>query len=115
MELASALRSYLREYGSTDHDRQPPDQEILAKCLAIAPLSSLLSKLRELRQHDVRGANNYAWFVTTFAHRLKGIPKNVLAAAQRQHAIERRRRPQQHLDFSTRMKDEIRQKARRIV
>jgi hypothetical protein len=114
IELSSWLRSYLREFGPPDQDQRAPDQQILARCLAVAPLGSLLSELKKMQQRCVRAGSQYAWFVTVFAQRLKGIPSNVLMAAYRDRAIQQRRRPQRDLDFSTRMTDEIRQRARRI-
>jgi hypothetical protein len=114
IELSSWLRSYLREFGPPDQDQRAPDQQILARCLAVAPLGSLLSELKKMQQRCVRAGSQYAWFVTVFAQRLKGIPSNVLMAAYRDRAIQQRRRPQRDLDFSTRMTEEIRQRARRI-
>jgi hypothetical protein len=115
MELSSWLCSYMREFGPPDRDQHPPDQQILARCLAVAPLGSLLSELKKMQQRHVRAGLSHAWFVSTFAQRLKDIPSNVLRAAFRRVARRRASPPQQDLDFSTQITTETFSKIRKIV
>ena len=115
MELAAALRTYHHQFGPSNRELGPVPEVIIARCLAVAPLGSLLSELKQLRIQAVRAGSKYAWYVSVFCQRLQGIPSNVLAAGLEAIAKEARCRPQASLDFSTRITDHIRQKSRRIV
>lgn len=93
-ELSKALHQYITDYGDSHfHDTQPPDEEILARCLRVASLHSLLLQLRAWRKIDQRGMQKYAWFLTTFAHQLGGIPKKTLNAALSREKRSHRQTP----------------------
>jgi hypothetical protein len=113
-ELSDYLHFYMRELGNPVTGQMPPDEQILARCLTIAPLGSIFRILRPLQVDGVRAGNSYAWFVTVIFRAEYKLSGKVLHDAYRRVAIQERRRPQKNLDFSTRMTDEIRQKARRI-
>jgi hypothetical protein len=81
-KLRNALDQYMQQFHDPrEWDDQPPDDEILARCLRLASLGVLIADLRTLGKADKRGIQTYGWFVTTLAHRLCGIPKTVLKAA----------------------------------
>lgn len=114
MQLSSWLCSYIRQWGPPDHDRGQPPQQILARCLAVAPLGSLRSELKKMHEHRVRVGSNHAYFVSVFAQRLKGILPNVLSEGLRRFGMRRVKRPQADLDFSTQIAADAFRKVRQI-
>jgi hypothetical protein len=114
IELSAALRSHQCEFGKPRGDLGHVDEQILARCLAVAPLRELHRELKKLREHHTPAGSSYAWYPTVFCQRLKGIKSEIWAAALRHVAKQARRRPQANLDFSTRLTDEVRMGMRRI-
>ena len=114
MELLSAICTYHREYAPADRETGAVPEVIIARCLAIAPLSELLSELKNMRIRDVRAGKSYGWYPAVFCQRLKGIHPKIWAAALQHFAKLARQRPQANLDFSTQLTAELRQQLRRI-
>lgn len=114
LELSNAIRTYQREYGPKRRDLGPPDEEIIARCLAVASLSSLLSELKQMRMRAVRAGDGYIWYLYVFCQRLKGIPTKVLGAGLKACARHQHQRPQRSLDFTTQLSGDVTQRMRRI-
>ena len=74
VENAEKLKRWLRDYFGQHHRShnppQGPDDVILAKCLAIAPLASLAAVLRTLDKKRTSPGDSWAWFVTVFCSRI---------------------------------------------
>ena len=73
-ENATELKRWLRGFFGKHHPShtvpEGPDEIILAKCLAIAPLANLVSVLQTLNRKATRPGDTWAWFVTVFCQRI---------------------------------------------
>jgi hypothetical protein len=73
-EQAEDLRRWLRGFFGKHHPAHTvpngPDEIILAKCLAIAPVSNLVQVLQVLHRKNTRPGDTWAWFVTVFCQRI---------------------------------------------
>jgi hypothetical protein len=98
-QLAAALHSYMDEFGDSHRTEWRPleavkhDDEILARCLAVASLGSLLEYLRVMRNADFRGCASYGWFLTLFGEQFAAIPRKIMRAALSKEKRSHRQTP----------------------
>ena len=73
-EQAAELKRWLRGFFGKHHPShtipEGPDEIILAKSLAIAPLASLVGILQNMNRKNTRPGDTWAWFVTVFCSRI---------------------------------------------
>lgn len=73
-ENAETLKRWLRNFFVKHHpSHNPPDgpdEVILAKCLAVAPLPRLAQTLTTLDDKGTQPRDSWAWFVTVFCQRI---------------------------------------------
>jgi hypothetical protein len=106
-QLATALHSYMDEFGDSHRDEWRSleafrhDEEILARCLAVAPLGSLLQHLRVMRNSDLRGCTNYGWFLTLFGEQFAEVPRKIMRAALSQEKRSHRQTPKPKPSYET--------------
>lgn len=98
--LSEHMRAYARDHGSPHLTFVKPNELLLARSFAIAPLGDLLSLLRALHADGTRAGRTHAWFVNTFAQRIHGIPADALNAAFELHKAKPAEKPQQRLEFA---------------
>jgi hypothetical protein len=89
--LEEHLKAYVADFGPTMLQASSVSDKILARCLVCAPLDDLIFLLRSLREQGKRVGKSYAWFLTVFAQKLRGIPPEALSAALAQE--HRRKQP----------------------
>ena len=76
--LASRLVGYAAAYGHGRIREQKPSERILARCLAIAPVDTLIKTLSLMAGKSVSCGEKYAWFVTVFLNRIHGIESKLV-------------------------------------
>jgi hypothetical protein len=77
--LSEHLRAYIRAFGGPHHDKGNPDQLVLARCFAIAPLGDLENLLlNDMRRFTPPAFDSYMYIVSIFAEKIHGI-KNLTA------------------------------------
>jgi hypothetical protein len=64
------LRSYFVKHHPSHNAPEGPDDVILAKCLAVAPLARLAQTLTTLDDKATTPRDSWAWFVTVFCQRI---------------------------------------------
>lgn len=69
-ELKRWLRGFFGKHHLSHTVPAGPDEIILAKCLAIAPLPSLVGVLQVMNRKGTRPGDTWAWFVTVFCQRI---------------------------------------------
>jgi hypothetical protein len=69
-ELKRWLRGFFAKHHTSHTAPTGPDEIILAKCLAIAPLPNLVGVLQDLNRKGTRPGDTWAWFVTVFCQRI---------------------------------------------
>jgi hypothetical protein len=69
--LRELLYNYMLEFGpaSSRLTVGRPDEHVLNRCLAIAPLTELETILTRIRAAKMGAGQPYTWFLTVFAHR----------------------------------------------
>lgn len=113
--ICDHMRAYAQDCGSPHLAAVTPNELLMARIVAIAPLGDLISLLRQLRADETRCGDTYAWFVTTFAHRIHGIRSADLTAAFARYKGERLPTPQQPLQFAEEFANEVLANARRMA
>jgi hypothetical protein len=82
----------MQRHGGADRDKNPPDEKVLAQCLAITSLEVLIQFLRIMDRATTRPGDSYMWFVTTLLQRIhRASPK---LTKQRQELLKARKPPQ---------------------
>ena len=87
--LSEHLRGYAQELGPPHLAAATPDETILARCFAIAPLGELISLLRQMHRKGTRTGDGYAWFVAVFANRIHRIRSQDLRIALQRHSARK--------------------------
>lgn len=77
------LYGYMRKFGR-ERDPHPPDEQIIAQFLSIAPWAQLENLLMRLFRENCESGKTYAWFVYVALQRIHGIS----AAQVRQRKAE---------------------------
>ena len=77
------LYGYMRKF-SRERDPHPPDEQIVAQFLAVAPWPQLENLLMRLFRENCEAGKTYAWFVYVALQRIHGIS----AAQVRQRKAE---------------------------
>jgi len=66
------IYGYMRKFGK-ERDPHPPDQQIVAQFLAVAPWPQLEGVLQELWRKRQPAGDTYAWFVGVALQRIHGL------------------------------------------
>lgn len=69
-ELRRWLRGFFEKHHPSHTAPDGPDEIILAKCLAVAPLASLKGVMEALKRRGTRPGDTWAWWVTVFCQRI---------------------------------------------
>ncbi len=69
-ELKTLLRDYASKYHPTKTVPDGPDEQILAQCLAAAPLARLIDVLTEMNRVRTKAGDKWPWWVKVFCHRI---------------------------------------------
>jgi hypothetical protein len=76
--LRRHLMAYAAAWGTSGLRCSAPDEDILRRCLAIAPAQQLIEVLEDLKEEAVRDrarppcGNKFVWFVEVFRNKIKG-------------------------------------------
>jgi hypothetical protein len=95
-ELAEACRwihGYQCQFGKRHRDQPDPpkpDNKILARILALAPLETLTRLLTKMAQDRIKPGYNYAWFEAVILQRIHGIAPTELATTREARKTESR-------------------------
>lgn len=91
-ELAWHLREFMRTYGARGIPPSGPASSTLSRCLAIAPLDTLIASLKTMADRKLGRPREWIWFVLLFAQNLRGIEKELMLDAIKQ--FNKRKPPQ---------------------
>jgi hypothetical protein len=72
--LKQAVHTFMAQRGEPATARRFPPVEMLAKCMAIAPVAELLDVLQAVSKNPKVRPGSYIWFVVVFLDHCKGIP-----------------------------------------
>jgi len=76
--LRDHMREFMRAYGARGIPPAGPHTSTLSRCLAIAPLETLLSKLPGMAEKKRGHPREWIWFLLLFAQDILGIEKEPL-------------------------------------
>jgi hypothetical protein len=91
-ELCWHLREFMRKYGARGIPPSGPASSTLSRCLAIAPLETLIKSLATMADRKLGRPREWIWFVLLFAQNLRGIEKELMLDAIKQ--FNKRKPPQ---------------------
>jgi hypothetical protein len=73
-ELSELLRGFMDAFGGPHHDKGKPDEVILARSFAVAPLGDLKKLLlNDMRRTKLPSFDSYMYLVSVFAEKIHGI------------------------------------------
>lgn len=110
VEIPSSLRSdaellgnnlwvYAQQRGTGAIAERQPSDELVAKCLAIAGVDSLLIALAEAAEYKNSRPASYWWFVAVFLQKIHGIPSSMLRERLDQRRMRKPARRAELLPF----------------
>lgn len=86
---AEILREQLVEYRLRFHQNElaskAPDDKIVARCLAIAPIEKLCETLNQMAADNIQPRPKNAWFVTLLLNKIHDVPPEITKARFQLH------------------------------